>query len=116
MNTATIKKLAYLTVPLWEVPEDVQRFVAEKMSRADRKEFLFYLKQAWQRSQVYVRLAGPLDESVAHAIVGRYVGATIHYESTPELGGGLQIERDNTIIDISFRRMIETTFQRIKEN
>ncbi|MGA2090541.1 MAG: hypothetical protein ABSH12_03665 [Endomicrobiales bacterium] len=115
MNTATLKKLAYLTIAQPDVSETVGRSV-ETMTRADLKEFLFYLKQAWQRRQVYVRLAGVPDESVSRIITQLYPGTTIHYESVPGLGGGLQIERDDTIVDISFRRMVETIFQGIKDS
>lgn len=116
MNTATLKKLAYLTAEQPVVPDAVVRFCERRLSRAHRKIFLFYLRQAWQRRQVYVRAAGTPDATVTGAITRRYPDALLHVASAPELGGGLQIEHDDTIIDISFRRMVETTFRRIRDS
>lgn len=116
MNTATIKKLAYLTAEQPAVPDAVVRFCERRLSRQERKKFLFYLRLAWQRRQVYVRTAGSPDASVTDAIARRYPGTLLHVGSAPALGGGLQIEHDDTIIDISFRRMVETTFRRIRDS
>lgn len=116
MNTATLKKLAYLTAEQPAVPDAVIRFYERRLTRAHRKKFLFYLRQAWGRRQVYVRTAGTPDASVTGAIARRYPGSILHVASAPALGGGLQIEHDDTIIDISFRRMVETAFRRIRDS
>jgi F0F1-type ATP synthase delta subunit len=90
--------------------------VRVRLSRSEMKDFLFHLRHALKERVVTVRSAAAVSPDTRAAIEQLFPDKETRFEVLPALGGGLQAECDDTIVDISVRRMIARTFTRIKES
>jgi hypothetical protein len=117
MDRASLKKLAQLTADEKEVSPKLASFVLDRLSRADLKTYLFYLKSELAKGRVHVRVpGGRLDAAFRAKMQQLFPGKDLSIEADPSIGGGMQVEYDDTIIDVSLKSLIERTFSRIKES
>ena len=115
LNTHTIKRLVELTVSEGKVNNEVRRFVLSRLSRNNLRHYLIYLKKELKSRKVFVRSAGIPAPALKIKIDETFKSREIFYEIDKSLGGGLQIEHGDDLIDINMKKMIEKTLYNIRE-
>lgn len=118
MNKANLKKLAQLAVADKKIGPEVEGYVVQKLTRADLKSFLFYLRQETEALKVYVRTAEPIDKTSRYTLETSFKEKNLdfNYETLPSLGGGIQIEHKDSLIELSLRSLIKQCITKIRES
>lgn len=98
------------------VAASVSRFVEEKLTRQQRKQFVFFLRRETAARTVRVRTPDAPTAAQRDSFKRAYPAATVVYETVPALGAGFQIEYGDTLVNANIRRMLERTIEELKEN
>ena len=115
LNTRTIKRLVELTISEGKVNAEVRKFVMTRFSKTDLRQYLVYLKKELRSKKVMVRSPGVPAALLKSRLDEAFKGREISYETDNSLGGGLQIESGDDLIDINLKKMVEKTLFNIRE-
>ncbi len=110
-----LKQLAESTIKDGQADNKVARFVTSKLPARELKTYLFYLRQALRNSRVKVSVAGELTAGQKRTLAARFHGRQVEFAEAPALGGGLEIEFEDSVMKMNIRNMIERTVERLKE-
>ena len=118
MNNSDIKKLAKLTLSDGETSAVLEKYVLEKLTRAELKTYLFFLKQEIKNRKVFVRTPGKPDKDILDKISKMFEGKMVdmHFEQMPSLGAGIQIELQDNLVELSLRNLISRSLENIRES
>jgi hypothetical protein len=115
MKKNDLKKLASITIENGIVNEKVQKFVLEKLSRNDLKQYLFFLRNELASRKVTVKSPTEPGTAAKSVISGIFEGKSIQYETSGEIGAGIQIEFSDNILHYHIKNLIERTVNSVKE-
>lgn len=118
MNNSDLKKLARLTVSDGQTADELEKYVLEKLTRADLRTYLFYLKQEIKNRKVFVRTPGKPDKGTIEIINKLFEGKAVemNYEQMQPLGAGIQIEYKDNLVELSLRKLISRSLENIRES
>lgn len=112
----TLRQLARRVAAEPDISASVQRFVDEKLTRQQRKQFVFFLRRESSARRVCVRTPDAPSDAVRTSFRQSFPQSSIVYETVPALGAGFQIEYGDTLVNANVRRMLERTIEELKEN
>ena len=115
MNRQQLKKLADLTIALENVDEGVVKYVSEKLSRSDLKEYLLLLKKLVNNNTVYVKTDIDISRDVKKTISEMFPGKKMVFEKDTFSGGGVSIKTGDNIFNLSVKNYINQTVETLKE-
>ena len=118
MNNSDLKQLAKLTVSGGQTSADLEKYVLEKLTRAELKAYLFYLKLEIKNRKVFVRTPGKPDKEAVDKIKKLFAGEDIevNFEQKQSLGAGIQIEYKDNLVELSLRNLISRSLENLREN
>jgi|GEM_PF-3511692 len=118
MNDSDLKELARLSVSEGSVSPDVQRYVLEKLSHSELKSYLLHLKREIKNSKVFIRTAGKPDKETLEGINKIFEGKKVelNFSQMPKLGGGIQIEYKDNLVELSLKALVEKSLKNLRES
>ena len=114
MRNLDIKKIAKLTALDANVDSDIAIFVLDKLTRRQLLEYLRHLKAFANRKTVRVVSSEPISEMLKRNIVKRFPDKKVLFLQE-EIGDGIKIQINDTVIDFSIHSYIDTAIDRLKE-
>lgn len=107
MNKDDLRKLAKLTVQTKSVDPKVSYFVKHALTRKKLIIYLNYLKNELNKKIVKVLFTQKLSNEVTRAIQAKFAGRPLVYEETSDLGDGIKIIDNDTIINLTARGILD---------
>lgn len=114
MKIHDIKKLAKHTIVDGAVNKAVAQYVTSNLTRSDIKNYVFYLKKEIQQRTVYITSAEELQESQKKKFAEMFVHKDAVFTTDKNLGAGIVIKTNDTIMDASLKGLIDTTINELK--
>jgi len=114
MQSKDIKKLAHHTITGGAVNKAIAEFVLKNLSRADVKNYLFYLKKEIALRTVYVSSAQTLEVDDQKKLAEMFPGQDTRFETDNTLAAGIVIRTNDTIMDASLKGTIEATIEKLR--
>lgn len=115
MNRQQLKKLADLTIASENVDAGIIKYVSEKLSRSDLKEYLLLLKKLVNDNTVYVKTDIDISRDVKKTISEIFPGKKLIFEKDTLSGGGISIKTGDNIFNLSVKNYINQTVETLKE-
>jgi len=114
MNDRILKQLAELSLTAdGAIDENAREYVLTRLSRADIRRYVVFLKSVLKERRVWVRSASPADKAVKERMASLFPGKELRFVADPALGAGMQVEYGDNVINISVKNMIENTIRRL---
>lgn len=114
INQQKIKKLATIAADNNEVPKDIYEYALKHMGKQELKDFLKYYKNALDKKRLYVTSPKEITGEQMKIIKELYNDKDIIVTVEKDLGAGLKIKENDTIIDFSFKKYINDTIEKLK--
>lgn len=116
MNKNIIKKLAGMTISNGVVDSKISSIILSKLSNADLKSYLFYLKRFIKTNEVLITLENDQFKFIFNYLPEVFKNKNIKYKFDPEIGAGFKIEFEDNIISMDVKNLIEQSIINIKNN
>lgn len=114
MGNLNIKRLAKMSAYENKVDPDIARFVLHKLGRRELLSYLRHLKAIVNRKTVRVYSKDSILESQRKNIIRSFPNKEILFVQE-EIGDGIKIQINDTVIDFSVHSYINTVIDRLKE-
>lgn len=115
MNRQQLKKLADLSITSENVNTNVAKYVLQKLSRDDLKEYLLLLKKLVNENTVYVKTDIDTTQDVKKTLSGMFPGKKLVFEKDHFSGGGIVVRTGDNIFNLSVKNYINQTVETLKE-
>ncbi len=114
MTKQKIKKLAQLAAEDDTIPQDIEKYVLEVLSKQELKVFLGSYKSALDKKRVHASTSTEITKSDFLNIFPEFKNKELMLTIDETLGGGIKIKQDDTIIDFTFKKYIDETIDKLK--
>jgi len=107
MKTNYLKELAYQTVVNGMIEKNVEKFVLDKLSKSELKEYLLHLKRSLAKETLIVISATEIDATTKKLLMRQFGKKYVDSQINPKVGAGLVIKNNDDIIDLSLMGEIQ---------
>ncbi len=114
INIQKLKKLAVIAAKEKKIPHDIEEYVLKHMDKYELKEFLSFYKGALAKERVYILSAHPLSSSNINLLKKRYNDKELIFDTNENLGAGIRLVDNDLIVDFSFKNILDTTIEELK--
>lgn len=114
MTIQKIKKLAQLAAENDTIPQDIEKYVLEVLSKQELKVFLRNYKSALDKKRIYISTSTTISKGDITNFLPQFRGKELILTTDETLGGGIKIKHDDTIIDFTFKKYIDDTIEKLK--
>ena len=114
ITNSLLKKLAQSIVDSGSVDSTGKKFILSKLSRAEWKTFLFYLRELMRRNSVTIVSADMLSPEHMKKIKSLYKTKKIEFKVDEKIIGGLIIRNNDDIYEASFKNMVDQTIYKLE--
>ncbi len=108
MNDKQLRTLAY-SIAQFGLDKKTTDFVMQKLNKRQLKSFVMYYKKALAKQTIGVTSASELTSAQKEDLKQLYSNMKLNIEINPDLGAGIKIRHDDTIIDFTFKKYINDT-------
>jgi F0F1-type ATP synthase delta subunit len=109
-----IKKIAQLAAMSDTIPQDIERYVLEVLTKQELKDFLRSYKNALDKKRVYISTSTSLTKNEVAKLLPQFTDKELILTTDETLGGGIKIKQDDTIMDFTFKKYINDTIEKLK--
>lgn len=109
-----IKKIAQIAAMSDTIPQDIEKFVLEILTKQELKDFLRNYKNALDKKRVYISTSTEISKNDILELLPQFKNKEVILTADTTLGGGIKIKQDDTIIDFTFKKYIEDTIDKLK--
>jgi F0F1-type ATP synthase delta subunit len=116
MNDRVLKQLAGLSITSdGQIDEGVRRYALTRLSRADLKRYVLYLRNVLRDRTAVVRTPQVPDAETKKRMAALFPGKYLQFAIDRSLGAGFQIEYGDNVVKANVKNMIEKTIRQLKE-
>ena len=109
-----IKKLATITASNKIIPADIEEYVLNFLTKQDLKMFMQSYKLELEKKRVYISTPTELSESELSLIKNMYKDKDIITSVEKDLGAGIKLRQNDTVIDFTVKSFINDTVDALK--
>lgn len=109
-----IKKLALIAAEKEAIPQDIEQYVLEVMTKQELKDFLRYYKSALEKKRVHITTSTLVSNMEMANLKEQFKNKSLIISEDKTLGGGIRIRENDTIIDFTFKKYINDTIEKLK--
>lgn len=113
-NKQKIKRLAIIAAKSSTIPRDIEEYVLTCFKKQELKEFLHYYKDALSKNRVFVTSSLDLSEENKTLLKSIFKEKELITLKEEDLGAGIKIRQNDTIIDYTFKKYINDTIEKLK--
>lgn len=114
MNKDEIKNLARLTYQKRKLDKSLSNLILNKLSRGQLMLYLRYLKALVAKDTIKIMSQKPISVELKKSLERRFVDKNIIYEKA-DIGDGIVVKLNDTIIDLSLAGYLENTIDSLKQ-
>lgn len=109
-----IKRLAQMAAENDTIPQDIEKFVLEVLTKQELKDFLRNYKNSLDKKRVYISTSTKIERNEISKLLPQFKNKELILTIDETLGGGIKIKQDDTIIDFTFKKYIDDTIEKLK--
>lgn len=113
-NKQKLKKLAVISAATSTIPNDIEEFVLNYLSKAELKEFLSYFEIELNKKRVFAVTPEALSDYNLKLLRKRYTDKEILPIIDKSLGAGLKLIEGDMVVDFTVKNYINDTIEKLK--
>ena len=115
MNKDVIKKLARISAKQKKIGGKTAEFILKSFNRKQLTTYLRYLRKSVEENSVRIFSSIELNGNIKRDIESKFPGKDVFFHVDEEVGDGIRVQIDDTIIDLTTESYLNQTIEELKQ-